>query len=74
MTLLSVESVTGGYKDVQVLWGVDLQVEDGEVTALIGSNGAGKSTLLRTISGLVATKSGRIAPVGAPLIRSNDML
>ena len=61
MTLLSVESVTGGYKDVQVLWGVDLQVEDGEVTALIGSNGAGKSTLLRTISGLVATKSGRIA-------------
>jgi branched-chain amino acid transport system ATP-binding protein len=69
MTLLSVENVTGGYKDVQVLWGVDLQVEDGEITALIGSNGAGKSTLLRTISGLVATESGRISFAGRDITR-----
>ena len=47
MSLLSVENVTAGYGDVQVLWGIDLRVEPGEIVALIGSNGVGKSTLLR---------------------------
>jgi len=60
MSLLSVENVTAGYGDVQVLWGVDLRVEQGEIVSLIGSNGVGKSTLLRTISGLLPTRSGRI--------------
>ena len=60
MSLLSVENVTAGYGDVQVLWGIDLRVEQGEIVALIGSNGVGKSTLLRTISGLLPTRSGRI--------------
>jgi len=60
MSLLSVENVTAGYGDVQVLWGIDLRVEPGEIVALIGSNGVGKSTLLRTISGLLPTRSGRI--------------
>jgi branched-chain amino acid transport system ATP-binding protein len=60
MSLLSVENVTAGYGDVQVLWGVDLHLERGEIVALIGSNGAGKTTLLRAVSGLIATKSGRI--------------
>ena len=45
---------------MQVLWGVDLRVEQGEIVSLIGSNGVGKSTLLRTISGLLPTRSGRI--------------
>jgi len=56
MSLLSVENVTAGYGDVQVLWGVDLHLERGEIVALIGSNGAGKTTLLRAVSGLLATK------------------
>ena len=60
MSLLSVENVTAGYGDVQVLWGVDLRVQQGEIVSLIGSNGVGKSTLLRTISGLIPTRSGRI--------------
>ena len=59
--LLSVDGVTGGYGDVQVLWGVDLRIEAGQVVSLIGSNGVGKSTLLRTISGLLPTSEGRIA-------------
>jgi branched-chain amino acid transport system ATP-binding protein len=60
MNLLSIDNVSGGYGDVQVLWGVDLHVESGQIVALIGSNGAGKSTLLRTISGLVRTTGGRL--------------
>jgi len=67
MSLLSVENVTAGYGDVQVLWGIDLRVEPGEIVALIGSNGVGKSTLLRTISGLLPARSGRITLGGADI-------
>lgn len=58
--LLVVNGLQSGYGDVQVLWGVDFFVGDGEIACLVGSNGAGKTTLLRTISGLVATRSGTI--------------
>ena len=58
MSLLRVENLAGGYGDVQVLWGVDLTVEQGQIVSLIGSNGAGKSTLLRTISGLLTPDRG----------------
>jgi len=40
--LLKVENLEAGYDDVQVLWGVSLQVERGGVTTLVGANGAGK--------------------------------
>nr|WP_216671092.1 ABC transporter ATP-binding protein [Mangrovicoccus sp. HB161399] len=49
-----------GYGDVQVLWDVSLRVEAGAITCIVGSNGAGKTTLLRTISGLIAPRSGSI--------------
>jgi branched-chain amino acid transport system ATP-binding protein len=65
--LLRIASLNAGYGDVQVLWGIDLQVPRGEISCLIGSNGAGKTTLLRAISGLVETRSGSIAFGGAPL-------
>ncbi len=58
--MLRVENLNVGYGDVQVLWDVNLTVEEGEVVALIGSNGAGKSTLLWTISGLLKPMSGTI--------------
>jgi branched-chain amino acid transport system ATP-binding protein len=67
MSLLRVERLAAGYGDVQVLWGVDLVIEPGQIAALIGSNGAGKSTLLRTISGLLAPSAGRIEFAGAVL-------
>jgi branched-chain amino acid transport system ATP-binding protein len=61
MSLLRIQDLAGGYGDVQVLWGVDLSVEHGQIVSLIGSNGAGKSTLLRAISGLLTPTAGRIA-------------
>ncbi len=58
--LLKIQGLQAGYGDVQVLWGIDLEVAAGEITCIVGSNGAGKSTLLRTISGLVPTTAGKI--------------
>ncbi|MBJ3776611.1 ABC transporter ATP-binding protein [Acuticoccus mangrovi] len=58
--LLRIAGLTAGYGDVQVLWGIDLDVREGEIVAIVGSNGAGKTTLLRTISGLVGARAGSI--------------
>jgi branched-chain amino acid transport system ATP-binding protein len=59
--LLALVGLEAGYGDVQVLWGIDLDVRAGEIVCVIGSNGAGKSTLLRTVSGLVRANAGHIA-------------
>jgi branched-chain amino acid transport system ATP-binding protein len=59
--LLRIEGLQSGYGEVTVLWGVDLALRRGEITALIGSNGAGKSTLMRTVSGLVGARAGRVS-------------
>jgi branched-chain amino acid transport system ATP-binding protein len=58
--LFRIEALTTGYGDIQVLWGVDLDVEAGEIVCLVGSNGAGKSTLLKCVSGLLPLTGGRI--------------
>ncbi|NWJ49042.1 MAG: ABC transporter ATP-binding protein [Chloroflexi bacterium] len=58
--MLKIEKLNVAYGDVQVLWDVDLEVQRGEILALVGSNGAGKTTLLSTISGLLNPKSGEI--------------
>ena len=60
MPMLVVDDVFSGYGKSQVLHGVSLYVNEGEIVALIGANGAGKSTLLKTISGLVKAQSGII--------------
>jgi branched-chain amino acid transport system ATP-binding protein len=49
-----------GYDDVQVLFGVDMEVREGEIVALLGTNGAGKSTLLKSICGVVEADRGAI--------------
>ncbi|MFZ0215647.1 MAG: ABC transporter ATP-binding protein [Candidatus Dormiibacterota bacterium] len=60
MALLELRQVDAFYGRVQALHGVSLDIEAGEVVALIGSNGAGKTTTLRTISGLMHPRAGTI--------------
>ena len=52
-TLLQIDGVKAGYGEISVLWGIDMALRQGVITALIGSNGAGKSTLMRVLSGLL---------------------
>jgi branched-chain amino acid transport system ATP-binding protein len=59
--LLDIQGLRGGYAGVEVLRGVDLHVDPGEIVALLGSNGAGKSTLINTACGIVRARAGRIA-------------
>ena len=59
-SLLMVRSLDAGYDGVQVVFGVDLDVGDGEMVAVLGTNGAGKSTLMRAISGLVVPTAGEV--------------
>ncbi|MGI8793558.1 MAG: MFS transporter [Acidimicrobiales bacterium] len=58
--LLLVKDLDVGYDSVQVLFGVNFEVDEGEIVALLGTNGAGKSTLLRAISGLNEASAGAI--------------
>ena len=60
MALLEVKNLEVTYGEVQVLWGPSFAVEEGSLTALIGSNGAGKTTTLKTILGLQRPKGGKI--------------
>ncbi|MCK6454034.1 MAG: ABC transporter ATP-binding protein [Alphaproteobacteria bacterium] len=59
--MLDVRGLEARYGPVQVLFGIDLSVAEGELVALIGANGAGKTTLLRTLSGLVRATGGSVA-------------
>jgi branched-chain amino acid transport system ATP-binding protein len=58
--LLLVRSVDAGYGGRQVLFGVDIDIKEGEIVALLGTNGAGKSTLLKAISGVVEADRGAV--------------
>lgn len=55
------------YGKIQSLSGINLRVNQGEITALLGSNGAGKSTTLKTISGIVKAKRGKVLFMGEDL-------
>jgi branched-chain amino acid transport system ATP-binding protein len=58
--MLSLKAVDAGYDDALTLRGVSLEVERGEIVAMIGANGAGKSTTLRTICGFLRPRKGAI--------------
>ena len=65
--MLDARGIEFSYGPVQVLFGVDLQVRQGEVVALLGTNGAGKTTFLRTIAGLASPSAGTIRMAGGDL-------
>lgn len=58
--MLELDTVRAGYDEIEVLHGVDLSVDEGEIVALIGSNGAGKTTTMRTICGILSPSHGTI--------------
>jgi ABC-type branched-subunit amino acid transport system ATPase component/MFS family permease len=58
--LLLVRNLDVAYGNVQVLFGVDFEIDEGEIVALLGTNGAGKSTLLKAISGQVEADHGAV--------------
>jgi len=65
--ILSLRALKAGYGDFQALFGVSLDLNQGEVLALIGANGAGKSTLIRSIVGLVACGRDMVVFKGEPI-------
>lgn len=68
MTLLELSGLRARYGAADVLHGLDVTVEEGEIVALLGANGAGKSTTLRAISGLVPQVSGTVRFAGQSLL------
>jgi len=67
--LLEIRKLSAGYGDIQVLWDIDLHIEEGQIVSLVGANGSGKSTLLKTISGLIRPYGGSIRFEGADITR-----
>jgi len=67
--LLEIDGLKSGYGEVQVLWGLSVQVQQGKMTTIVGANGAGKSTALRTVMGSVRTWKGRILLDGSDVTK-----
>ena len=59
--MLRLERLSAGYRRLQILHEIDLEVREGEIVALIGANGAGKTTTLRAVSGLIGVTGGSIS-------------
>jgi branched-chain amino acid transport system ATP-binding protein len=62
--MLKFHKVNVYYGRIQVLWDISLNVDDGEIVAVVGANGAGKTTLLKTLIGLIEPRSGMVKFVG----------
>ena len=69
MTLLQLSAIETFYGPSQALFGVDLDVGEGEVVTLMGRNGMGKSTTIRSVCGLTPARAGRITFAGEDLAR-----
>jgi branched-chain amino acid transport system ATP-binding protein len=67
--MLSVRGLKSGYGAIEVLHGIDLEVEEGGIAAVVGANGAGKTTLLMTLCGQVRARAGEILFDGEDLAR-----
>lgn len=68
--ILKVDGLVAGYGNIIALKGISLEVQPGEIVAIIGANGAGKSTLLGALSGLVAARKGSIHFMGEDITKT----
>ena len=59
--VLDIKGLEGGYGSVQILYGIDMYVDEGEFVTIIGPNGCGKSTLIKTIFGIATYYSGEVS-------------
>jgi len=66
--MLRLENVHAAYGPIDVPFGIDIEVNDGEIVALLGTNGAGKTTILRVISGVLKPKTGDVVFEGDSLL------
>ena len=69
MSLLEITGIEGGYGEADILRGIDLRVEPGEIVTVAGTNGAGKSTLIKAVMGLMPRCRGRVVFDGHDLLR-----
>jgi branched-chain amino acid transport system ATP-binding protein len=67
--MLEVRALSSHYGRIQALAGIDLEVAEGELVALVGANGAGKSTLLRVLSGVQPASAGSVRFLGEDITR-----
>lgn len=67
--MIEVKNLNAGYRRIQVLANVSLQINQGQIISILGANGAAKSTLVKTISGLVRPASGKILFYGKDITR-----
>ncbi|MBI4734675.1 MAG: ABC transporter ATP-binding protein [candidate division NC10 bacterium] len=75
MALLEVHDIHAGYGKMEILHGVTLKVEPGQIVSIIGPNGAGKSTVFKTIFGLLPVQQGRVLFAGEEVTnRSPEVL
>ena len=68
--MLKIQEVDVFYGPLQALWGVSMEVKEGEVVALVGSNGAGKTTTLKTVMGVLKLTSGQVVLNGLDVSRA----
>ena len=67
MALLEVADVVAGYGETDILHGVSIAVDEGEIVTIIGPNGCGKSTLMKAVVGLVRVKAGAVTFQGTDI-------
>jgi len=67
--MLSLDAVTAGYTDENIIHDISLHIDDGEIVTIIGPNGSGKSTLMKTIFGLTRQRGGKIHFRGQDITR-----
>ena len=72
-TMLATQNLGCALGKYPILNGVDLEVPEGEMMALVGPNGTGKSTLLRTLAGLLPIQSGRVLVAGRDLVKLSPL-